>query len=122
MSISFKPFNNDIEMIILSLSVMPAGVPHWVLGTSNAVCVGRFFYGASTIRLSVISIVHTFLLAGALTNEEFKQTRTLLYQLLVFWCLRIDQTDIDGRFDFQSCSLVDLILQRLRGAYSRHVL
>jgi hypothetical protein len=75
---------------------MPGGIPHWVLGTSNAVCVGRHFYSASTIRYSVITIVHTFLLKGAVTNEDHNMTRTLLYQLLVFWSMRIDKTDVDG--------------------------
>jgi len=78
---------------------MPAGVPHWVLGTSNSICVGRHFYGASTIRSSVITIAHTFLLGGSVTNEDYQETRTLLYQLLVFWSMRLDKTDVDGRFN-----------------------
>jgi hypothetical protein len=78
---------------------MPGGVPHWVLGTSNAICIGRHFYGASTIRASVIAIVHTFLLGGAVTNEDYQETRTLLYQLLVFWSMRLDKSDVDGGFD-----------------------
>jgi len=78
---------------------MPPGVPHWVVSTSNAICVGRHFYASSTIRFSVVGIVHAFLLGGALTNEDHLQTRTLLYQLLVFWSMRIDTTDIDGKYD-----------------------
>jgi hypothetical protein len=78
---------------------MPAGVPHWVLGTSNAICVGRHFYSASTVRLSVIAIAHTFLLGAAVTNEDYVYTRTLLYQLLVFWSMRLDRTDVDGGFN-----------------------
>ena len=77
---------------------MPPGVLHWVLGTSNAVCVGRHFYPASTIRWSVIAIVHTFLLSGSLTNEDHLETRTLLYQMMVFWALRRDKADVDGGF------------------------
>ena len=77
---------------------MPPGVPHWVLSTSNAMCVGRHFYAASTIHLSVLGIVHTFLLSGSITNEDHLPTRTLLYQLLVFWEMRFDQTDVDGEF------------------------
>jgi hypothetical protein len=80
---------------------MPGGVPHWVLGTSNAICTGRHFYGASSIRSSVITIVHTFLLKGALTNEDHQETRTLLYQLLVFWSTRLDKKDIDGGFNLK---------------------
>lgn len=79
---------------------MPPGVPHWVLGTSNSVCIGRHFYSASTIRSSVITLVHTFLLGGAVTNEHYPETRTLLYQMLVFWSMRIDKTDVDGRLNF----------------------
>lgn len=75
---------------------MPPGVPHWVLGTSNAMCVGRHLYAASTIQSTVITIVHTFLLSGAVTNEDHIETRTLLYQLLVFWSMRLDKTDVDG--------------------------
>lgn len=75
---------------------MPGGVPHWVLGTSNAICVGRHFYSSSTIRSSVIAAAQSFLLGGALTNEDLVETRTLLYQLLVFWSLRLDKTDVDG--------------------------
>jgi hypothetical protein len=78
---------------------MPPGVPHWVVSTSNAICVGRHFYASSTIRFSVVGIVHAFFLGGALTNEDHLQTRTLLYQLLVFWSMRIDVTDIDGKCD-----------------------
>lgn len=78
---------------------MPGGIPHWVLGTSNAMCVGRHFYGTSTIRSTVIAIVHTFLLSGAVTNENSEETRTLLYQLLVFWSMRLDKTDVDGEFN-----------------------
>jgi hypothetical protein len=79
-------------------SIMPAGVPHWVLGTSNSICAGRHFYSASTIRLSVVTIVHTFLLNGAVTNEDYNETRSLLYQLIAFWSMRIDKTDVDGLF------------------------
>ena len=85
---------------------MPGGIPHWVLGTSNSICVGRHFYGASTIRSSVITIVHTFLLAGALTNEDLLETRTFLYQLLVFWSTRFDKRDVDGESIVKYCNLV----------------
>lgn len=83
---------------------MPGGVPHWVLGTSNAICVGRHFYNGSTIQSSVVAIVHTFLLSGAVTNQEYLKTRTLLYQMLVFWSMRIDKTDVDGGFQRLQCS------------------
>jgi hypothetical protein len=79
---------------------MPGGVPHWVLGTSNSICVGRHFYSKSTIRSSVIANVHTFLLRGTVTNLEFSETQTLFYQLLVFWSMRLDVTDVDGVFPF----------------------
>jgi hypothetical protein len=75
---------------------MPGGVPHWVLGTSNSICVGRHFYAKSAIRSSVVGIVHTFLLAKAVTNEDLLKTRTFLCQLMVFWSMRIDKTDVDG--------------------------
>jgi hypothetical protein len=77
---------------------MPGGVPHWVLSTSNAICTGRHFYSKSTIRSSVVANVHTFLLRGTVTNLEFSETQTLLYQLLVFWSMRLDITDVDGVF------------------------
>jgi hypothetical protein len=80
---------------------MPGGVPHWVLGTANSICVGRHFYSASSIRSSVVAIVHTFLLDGAVTNENHLETRTLLCQLMVFWSMRIDKTDVDGGFNRQ---------------------
>lgn len=85
---------------------MPGGVPHWVLGTSKSMCVGRHFYGASTIRSSVIAIVHTFLLGGAVTNEDALETRTLLYQLIVFWSMRLDKRDVDGESTVQFAVLV----------------
>lgn len=75
---------------------MPGGVPHWVLGTSNTICVGRHFYAASRICSTIIAVVHTFLLAFSVTNADYNGTRTLLYQLLVFWSLRLDKTDVDG--------------------------
>lgn len=77
---------------------MPGGVPHFVLGTSNSICVGRHFYSTSTIRRSIIAIAQTFILGGALTNDDNLETRTLLYQLLVFWSMRLDKTDVDGQF------------------------
>jgi len=95
---------------------MPGGVPHWVLGTSNAICVGRHFYGASTICSSVIAIAHTFLMAGSVTNGDLLETRTLLYQLMVFWSTRIDVTDVDGE-SFVKCYHLVLIWLWLRGAY-----
>lgn len=76
---------------------MPGCVPHWVLGTSNAICVGRHFYSTSTIRSSVIGIVHTFLLGSTVTNADLLKTRTLLYQLMVFWSRRLDDRGVDGR-------------------------
>ena len=75
---------------------MPGGVPHWVLGTSNALCAGRHFYATSTIRSSVIAIAQTFILGGTLTNDENLEVRTLLYQMIVFWSMRLDKTDVDG--------------------------
>ena len=53
----------------------------------------------STIWWSVITIIHTFLLSGTLTNEDHLETRTLLYQMMVFWSLRLDKTDVDGEFE-----------------------
>lgn len=82
--------------LLISSSIMPPGVPHWVLGTSNAICVGRHFYSSSTIRSSVISAVQSFLLGLALTNEELVETRTLFYQMMVFWSKRLDKTVVDG--------------------------
>jgi hypothetical protein len=48
---------------------------------------------------SVIAIVHTFLLDGAVTNENLLETRTLLYQMMVFWSMRLDKRDVDGELD-----------------------
>ena len=83
----------------IPISVIPGGVPHWVLGTSNAICIGRHFYSTSTIYWSVIAIVHTFLLSRTLTNEDHLETKTLLYQMMVFRSLRLDVTDVDGRLE-----------------------
>lgn len=91
---------------------MPGGVPHWVLGTSNSICVGRHFYAKSTIRSSVISNVHSFLLGGSLTNQDLPETRTLLYQLMVFWSMRIDKNNVDGGSDVETLYSF-LILKRL---------
>jgi hypothetical protein len=91
--------HNNIYLTDNHLRIMPGGVPHWVMGTSNAMCVGRHFYSASAIRSSVIAIIHTFLLNGAVTNQNYQESRTLLYQLLVFWSLRLDKTDVDGVFN-----------------------
>ena len=82
------------------LSIMPGGVPHWVLTTTNAICVGRHFYVKLTIRSSVIAFIHAFLLQGSLTNQDTTETMTLLYQLIIFWSLRLDTTDVDGWFNF----------------------
>jgi hypothetical protein len=73
---------------------MPAGVPHWVLGTSNSLCVGRHFYAKSIIRSSVITVAQTFVLGSALTNDKNIEARALLFQLLVFWSMRLDKADV----------------------------
>jgi hypothetical protein len=104
----------------ISSSIMPAGVLHWVLGTSNAICVGRHFYSTSMIRSTVITIVHTFLLGGALTNADYLHTRTLLYQLLVFWSMRIDKRDVDGKSKLNYCHIL-LIWTYHRAASTGHV-
>ena len=78
---------------------MPGGTPHWVLGTSNAICVGRHFYATSVICSSIIALVHDFILDGAIGNESMITTCTLLYQLMVFWSLRINKADVDGNFN-----------------------
>lgn len=90
---------------------MPGGVPHWVLGTSNALCAGRHFYCESSIRSSVVAIAQTFALGGALTNDDNTHSRTLLYQLIVFWTMRTDKTDVDGGF----------ILHILLSSYNWHL-
>lgn len=77
-------------------SIMPPGVPHWVLGTSNSLCAGRHFYAESTIKSSAITIVQSFILGTALTNDQNIEARTLLFQLLVFWSLRLNKVDVDG--------------------------
>ena len=84
---------------------MPGGVPHWVLSTSNSISVSRHFYAKSTIRSSVISIVQTFILDGALTNDANVETHTLLFQMLIFWSMHHDKTDVDSRFQLISIAL-----------------
>jgi hypothetical protein len=76
---------------------MRPGTLHWVLGTANTVCAGRHFYASSTIAPSIVSIIHTCLLDGALTNERKSETRTLLYQMMHFWAMRINKRDVDGK-------------------------
>lgn len=49
--------------------------------------------------LTVISLVHTSLLGGALTNESKSETQTLLYQMMHVWSLRVDKRDVDGAFE-----------------------
>jgi hypothetical protein len=75
------------------------GTLHWVLGTANAICVGRHFYALSTTRNLVFSLIHTTLLAGALMNESKPETQTLLYQMMHFWSMRINKRDIDGKLE-----------------------
>ena len=96
---------------------MPGGVPHWVVSTSNAICAGRHFYSKSTIRSSVIANVHTFLMRSTVTNQELAQTRTLLYQLMVFWSTRLDIADVDGVLYLQEIRLF-LKFQCYRGSYT----
>jgi hypothetical protein len=82
-----------------NFSIMPAGTPHCVLGTSDAICMGRFFYTSLGIRSSVLAMVHTFLFGYTVTNDHHHETRTLLYQLMAFWSMRMDRSDVDGVFD-----------------------
>ena len=72
---------------------------HWVLGTSNTICVGRHFYASSTIMHSVIALVHTSLLGGVITNEKHPETRTLLYQMMHLWSMRVNKRDVDGKLE-----------------------
>lgn len=101
---------------------MPGGVPHWVLGTSNAICVGRHFYSASTIRSLVVGVVHTFLLGFSATNEGHQATQTLLYQLLAFWSMQIDKTNVDGGFILTLHGVILIFSIIFRGPHSRHFL
>ena len=89
---------------------MPGGVPHFVVTTSNAICAGRHFYATSSIRSSVVADVHAFLLQGALVNQELATTRTLLYQLMVFWLLRLDKNDVDGGSNLKTVSYVTCLI------------
>jgi hypothetical protein len=81
----------------IDIRVIPPGVLHWVIGMDNAICVGQHFYSTSMICSSVIAIIHSFLMSGRLMNEDHLETRMLLYQMMVFWSLRLDHTDIDGK-------------------------
>ena len=72
---------------------------HWVLGTSNTICVGRHFYASSTIMHSVIALVHTSLLGGVITNEKHPETRTLLYQMMHLWSMRVNKRDFDDKLE-----------------------
>ena len=78
---------------------MRPGTLHWVLGTANAICTGRHFYASSTIMPSIISLLHTSLLAGALTNESKPELCTLFYQMMHFWSMRVDKRDVDGKLE-----------------------
>ena len=42
---------------------------------------------------------------GSLTDQDAPETGMLLYQLMVFWSLKLDKTDIDGVFNFQNDTL-----------------
>jgi len=48
---------------------------------------------------SIISLLHTSLLAGALTNESKPELRTLFYQMMHFWSMRVDKRDVDGKLE-----------------------
>ena len=78
---------------------MQPGTLHWVLGTANAICAGRHFYALLMIRHSVISLINTLLLAGALTNESKSETQTLLYQMMHFWSMHINKRDVDSKLE-----------------------
>ena len=75
------------------------GTLHWVLGTANTICAGQHFYTSSTIRHSVILLVHTSLLAGALTNNNKSEAQTLLYQMMHFWSMCINKRDVDSKLE-----------------------
>ena len=76
---------------------MRPGTLHWVLSISNTICVGQYFYASSTIMHSIIALVHTSLLGGAITNEKHLETKTLLYQMMHLWCMRVNKRDVDGK-------------------------
>lgn len=75
---------------------MRPGTLHAALGTDNAICVGRHYYATATIQLSVISIIHSVLLEGSVTNEDHWATRSLLFQLMYMWADRFGN-DVDSK-------------------------
>ena len=48
---------------------------------------------------SVIALVHTSLLGGVITNEKHPETRTLLYQMMHLWSMRVNKRDVDGKLE-----------------------
>jgi hypothetical protein len=97
--VSFFFMLQEYSRTNIPFRIMRPGTLHWVLGTANTICVGRHFYASSTIVPSIISLIHTSLLNGALTNESKTETQTLLYQMMHFWALRIDKRDVDGKLN-----------------------
>ena len=45
--------------------------------------------------------MHSFLMAGSLTNQDLPHTWTLLSQLMVFWSMQIEKADVDGGRDVE---------------------
>lgn len=60
--------------------------PHFVLGTSPTIVLGRHFYSASTIRRSAFGVLHTFIMGLVITNTSHEDgTKSLLRQIMAFW-------------------------------------
>src|SRR5580658_646234 len=79
--------------------------PHYVLGVKPTITHGRHFYSSSTITDTCAGIIHSFVMASRVTNEDHTSTRTLLRRLLIMW---IDYY-CDGRSNSGVCSAFVLI-------------
>lgn len=72
---------------------MRPGTPHTVLMLEPSITIGRHFYATSTIRSTVASFVHSFMLSAEITNANHPKPWRVLQRMLVLWHQKLQSTE-----------------------------
>jgi hypothetical protein len=113
---------------------MRPNTPHYVLTIKNSITIGRHMYPSSTIRHSIMGIVHTFILNYSVTNTIHHDLNTVLRRMAARWTLHYDDvpdpkcqslhipdlSTSDGLMDFMAmCNFLECSLVLDRGSYGK---
>ncbi|KAF5341461.1 hypothetical protein D9757_015295 [Collybiopsis confluens] len=68
-----------------SMLIMRPGVVHSVTTIQDCLAIGGHFFAASTIKLTVYSLYHSFVNSGTITNGAVEEEQQNLLRILLFW-------------------------------------